>query len=141
MLSFQEKLSYEQQWYQKHKKRLSAKRKKLYVENTEYRQKAQERSMQYRNGERTPTIPADAPISMAAAAACIGVGKSTLRDWRRSKYYPEPKRYKGRLWFTQNQLSLLRELKRVLRLYKMRPLKMKQEKLKEVCELISSSWN
>jgi hypothetical protein len=36
-------------WYLKHKERLSAKRKKLYAENPEYRERALEASKKYRD--------------------------------------------------------------------------------------------
>jgi transposase-like protein len=132
-------------WYQENKERLSQKRKKLYAENPEYSQRALEASRRYRRGERTPSMPADAPISISEAADRLGIGTSTLREWRRKEVFkqkllPEPKYYKGGVWFTEKQIELLRllqiELLRLLkeffRKYKMRPSKMTQPILAEL---------
>jgi hypothetical protein len=40
-------------WYEKHKQRLSEKRKKRYAQDPEYRQRALEASRRHRRGERT----------------------------------------------------------------------------------------
>ncbi|MBV9342704.1 MAG: MerR family transcriptional regulator [Acidobacteria bacterium] len=56
-------------------------------------------------------MTADAPISVAEAAERIGIGISTLHEWRRKKLFPEPKHHNRGLWFTDNQVSLLEELK------------------------------
>jgi hypothetical protein len=127
-----EKSSYYNSWYKKNQQRLSEKRKKLYKEKPEYRQQALERSQRRRRGEVTLTTPpADAPISFEEAAKHIGVGKSTLDDWRSKKYFPEPKHYNGRrLWFTEKQVLLLKELKD--RVYGKRRWYMKFDRFKEV---------
>jgi len=120
-----------QKWYQQHKQELSEKRKKLYADNPEYRKQRIEASRKYRRGERTPAVPTDAPISFSEAAKRVGIGASTLREWRRKKLFPEPKHRKGHLFFTENQVSLLREIKHVVRIYRMR-WTMRQEELKKL---------
>jgi hypothetical protein len=97
-------------WYEKRKQRLSEKRKKLYAENPEYRQRALEASRRYRRGERTLPTPADAPISFAQAAELTGIGVSTLHEWRRKKLFPEPKHNNRGLWFTEKQVLLLKNI-------------------------------
>lgn len=128
-------------WYQKNRQRLSDKRKKLYAENPEYREKHLEASRRHRRGERTPPKPADAPISLAEAAERIGIGASTLREWRTKNLFPDPKHHKGGLWFTEIQVRLLQKLKEVIRKYRMRPSKIKQDRLKEVRTFIFTNWN
>lgn len=129
-----------QKWYQKNKQRLSEKRKKLYAENPEYREQRLEASRKYKRGERTLPVPADAPISLAEAAQRIGIGNSTLREWRRKNLFPEAQRHNGALWFTDNQVRLLEKLKEFIRKYKMRPWKLKEARLKEVREFVLANW-
>ena len=135
------KPSYRGNWYQQNKQRLSEKRKKLYAENPEYREQRREASRRYRRGERTHHTPADTPIPLAEAAKRVGVGVSTIREWRRKKLFPEPTRHNRGFFFTENQVSLLKELKVVSRKYRMRPSKIKEERLQEVRALMSASWN
>jgi len=131
MLTIKNTKSNYRDWYHKNKQQLAAKRKKLYAENPEYRQRALEASKRYRRGERTPPMPPDAPISFSEAAERLDVGNSTMREWRRKKLFPEPKHHKGQLFFTENQVSLLRQIKHILKIYKMRP-KRRHEELKKL---------
>src|SRR5437867_3738780 len=81
-------------WYEKNKQRLSEKRKKLYAENPEYRQRALETSRRRRRGEPTPMMPPDdATISFAQAAERVGMSISALHEWRGKKYFPDPKHH------------------------------------------------
>jgi MerR HTH family regulatory protein len=141
MLIFKNTKSTYQQWYQQNKQRLSEKRKKLYADNPEYRERAMEASKRYRRGERTLPIPADTEISFAQAADRLGIGTSTLREWRRKKLFPEPKHHNRGLWFTENQVSLLNKLKDFFKVYRMRPWKIKRDRLKELREFIGTNWN
>src|SRR5512133_3859968 len=86
-------------WYVKNKQRLSEKRKQRYAEDPEYRQRALEASRLRRRGESALTTPPEGLSSFAEAAERIGVGISTLHEWRREKLFPEPKRHNGHLWF------------------------------------------
>jgi predicted DNA-binding transcriptional regulator AlpA len=140
-LILEEKKSPYRRWYEKNQQTLSERRKKRYAEDSEYRQRAIERSQRRRRGEVTLTTPpADAPISFGEAAKHIGVGKSTLDDWRSKKYFPEPKHYNGRrLWFTEKQVLLLKELKD--RVYGKRRWYMKFDRFKEVVASISANWD
>jgi len=130
-----------QRWYDKNKLRLSEKRKKLYMENPQYRQRALEASRKRRRGERCLPTPPDAPISFAESAARTGVGVSTLHEWRRKKYFPEPKHHNGRLWFSEGHVLLLMNLKDFFSVYGKRPWKVKLVKLKEVVASISADWD
>jgi hypothetical protein len=130
-----------QRWYKKNKQVLSEKRKKLYAEDLEYRQRALENSRKRRRGESTLTTPPDALISFAEAAERIGVSVSTLHEWRRKQLLPEPKHNNGRLWFSEKQVVLLTRLKEVIRVYGKRRGKVKWDRLKEVVASISAEWD
>ena len=120
------------------------KRKKRYHENSEYRQRVIEASRRRRSGEQTPPappVPPDAPISFAQAAGRLGIGTSTLREWRRMKYFPEPKRHNRAHWFTEHQISLLMKLKEFLGKYKMRLTTTKREEWKQLRAFIWTHWN
>src|SRR6266567_7122792 len=141
MLTIKNTKSNYRDWYHKNKQRLAAKRKKLYAENPEYRQRALEASRRSRRGERAPPTPPDVPISFAQAADRLDRGISTLREWRRKKYFPEPKRQNRGLWFTENQVSLLKKLKEFYQVYGKRPGKVKHDRLNEVRAFIWGNWN
>jgi hypothetical protein len=114
-------------WCNKKKERLSEKRKKVEAARS--------------RAERTAPVPADAPISFAEAAARLCVGHSTLREWRRSGLFPEPKRYNRRLWFTKKQVALLKRVKEFNQIYRMRSFKVKQNRKKELRAFIFARWN
>jgi predicted DNA-binding transcriptional regulator AlpA len=127
-------------WYEKNKQRLSERRKKLYVENPEYRQRVLETSRKRRRGEPTLPSPHDARIPFAQAAERTGISISTLHAWRRKKYFPEPKHHSRRLRFSEKQVLLLNNLKEFFTLYGKRRWNMKKNQLKEVVASICSHW-
>src|SRR5437763_12353154 len=116
-LFFKKPKSYNQVWYEANKQRISDERKKRYKEDSEYRERTVEASRRYRSGERTPPVPADAPVSISEAAERVDVGISTLREWRRKKYFPEPKLHNRAPCFTENQVTLLGKRKECLQKY------------------------
>ena len=131
-------------WYQKNKQRLSEKRKKRYAEDSEYRERALKASRRYRSGERTPpvsVVPPDAPISLKEAARRLGKGASTVREWRRKKYFPEPRQHKRTYWLTEHQLTLIGKLKECLDVFGKRRGSIKDAQLKQVRAFISANWN
>jgi hypothetical protein len=143
MLILPKKKSSYQKWYEKNKQRLSEERKKLYAENPEYREQRREDSRKYRRGERSPLVPlvpADAPISFAETVVRLDIKPSTLREWRRMKYFPEPKRHNRAPWFTENQVMLLGKLKECLQKYGKRRGPIKPAQMKEVRAFISANW-
>jgi hypothetical protein len=140
-LILKKKEPYFPKWYGKNKHRLSEERKKRYREDPEYRQRAFEASRRYRRGERTPPMPPDdATISFAQAAEHIGVSISALHGWHANEYFPEPKRHNGRrLWFSQKQLVLLKQLKD--KVYKQRRRYGKLERFEEVVAYVFANWD
>jgi len=143
MLILPKKKSSYQKWYEQHKERISAKRKKLYAENPEYRERAVEASRRRRSGEQTPPVPPvpDGLISFEEAAKRLGKGASTLREWRRKEYFPSPKQHNRAPWFTENQVILLGKLKECIEKYGKRPGPIKPAQLNEVRAFISANWN
>ena len=128
------------EWYQKNKERLSAKRKKLYAEDPEYRRRALEASKRRVSGGPVLAIPLDAPISFAQAAEHLGISISTLRAWRRRKHFPEPKYHNRGLWFTETQVLLLKGIKDYYRVYGKRSGKVKPQLLNELVASIATGW-
>lgn len=129
------------QWYDKNKRRLSEKRKKLYAEDPEYRRRQLESNKKRRRGEPTLQNPPGAPISFAQAAERTGIGVSTLHEWRRKKCFPEPKHHNCGLWFSEKQVLLLKDLKDFFRVNGRKPSNIKLERLKEVVASICVSWD
>ena len=127
-------------WYEKHKQRLSEKRKKRYAQDPEYRQRALEASRRHRRGERTVPNPPGAPISFGQAAERTGIGVSTLHEWRKKKCFPEPKHHNRSLWFSEKQVLLLKHLKEFFRLNGRKPRKIKLDRLNQVIAFIFSNW-
>jgi hypothetical protein len=105
------------------------------------RQRTLEAVRKRRRGEPTLPIPPDAPISLAQAAERTGISISTLHDWRRKQYFPEPKHHCHGLWFSEKQVLLLRNLKEFFRVYGKRPWNVKQELLKGAVESIGAGWD
>ena len=127
-------------WYDENKEDLSAKRKKQYAEDAEYRQRAVENGRRNRRGERIPQ-PAHAQISWSQAAKQIGIGLSTLREWRRYKYFPKPIRYNRGLWFSHKQVQLLKGLKEFFKKHgNRRPFQVKEKLLAQVKASIAADW-
>jgi hypothetical protein len=72
---------------------------------------------------------------------CQAISVSTLHDWRRKHYFPEPKHHCRGLWFGEKQVLLLKNLKQFFRVYGKRPWNVKRERLKEVVASICANWN
>ena len=137
------KSTYSSDWYQNNKKQELEKRKKRYAEDSEYRQRIIEASRRRRRGETTLKTPLhEAPISFVEAAKGIGIHTSTLHHYRRKKYFPEPKHHNGRrLWFSEKQVLLLKNLKDFFRVYRKKASSVKLERLKEVVASIFANWD
>jgi hypothetical protein len=71
----------------------------------------------------------------------IGIGVSTLHEWRSKKFFPEPKRYNRALWFNEKQVLLLENLKEFSRAYGKKPWKIKLQRLEELVASISANWD
>ena len=140
-LILKKKVSGFRNWYEMNKQQLSEKRKKLYAENPGYRQRALEASRRYRRGERTASQQPEGLISFAQAAEHTGIGVSTLHEWRRKKYFPEPKHHNRGLWFSEEQVLLLTNLREFFRKYGKRRRSMNRERLTMVVASISANWD
>jgi hypothetical protein len=126
------------EWYQQNKERLSAKRKKLYAENPEYRQRALEASKKHRDTEASSML--DDNVFFTQAAQDVDTTISTLREWRKKHYFPEPKHRNGRLWFTEHQVFLLKSLKAFFRVNGKKTWKSNRYALKDLVESVWAKW-
>jgi len=127
-------------WYQENKERLWEKRRQRYAQDAEYREHALEASKKRRRGERSLTTPPEeALLSFAQAAERIGRHVSTLHEWRRKKLFPEPKRHNGRLWLSERQVCLLKDLKE--KVCGKRRWYMKTDRFKEVIAYVRDNWD
>lgn len=126
-------------WYARNKARLSEKRARRYREDSAYRAKALLRSRQQR--ATTKSVVRDGyTVPFREAARQVGVTGWTLREWRRKNYFPEPRRRDGRLWFTPEQVGLLRELRQFFRQHGVRVKASTRDALGDVVALTYANW-
>ena len=125
-------------WYQQNKERLSAKRKKLYAENPEYRQRALEASKKHGDTEASSML--DGHVFFTQAAQDVDITISTLREWRNKHYFPEPRHHNGRLWFTEHQVFLLKSLKKFFQVNGKKTWKSNKYALKDLVESVCAKW-
>jgi hypothetical protein len=126
-------------WYQQNKQQLSEKRKSRYAEDADYRQRVKEASKRNRESGPLPTPVGHLFFSQAADRLDITVAR--LREWRSKDYFPEPLQQNGRLWFSENQIGLLKELQQFFVLHGKRTWRTyKKQLLRELVEHIHASW-
>jgi hypothetical protein len=100
---------YFKDWYQKNKGSLATKRKAKYQTNPDYR--AKRLASSYRQRERSrKVLPAGCEVNFSTAAKRLDITFFMLREWSKRKYFPEPVKYAGRMWFTENQVLLMEKL-------------------------------
>jgi hypothetical protein len=121
------------------KERLSAKRKKLYAENPEYRQRVLAASKNYtENGAKSML---DGHVFFTQAAQDLDITISTLREWRRKHYFLEPKHQNGRLWFTEHQVFLLKSLQEFFKVNGKKTWKSNKYVLKDLVASVWAKWD
>lgn len=103
-------------WYDQHKDSLSEKRKQKYQDDPEYRKKAIARARRYRQdkSKSRTDLPHEYKYSAREAADTLGVTTNELRAWRLRDHYPTPFELLGRTYFTEKQVSLLKNLENFL---------------------------
>ena len=126
-------------WYEENKKRLSEKRKNRYAADAEFRERCLERSRKRAQAIAQP-VTDGCTISFEAAPERIGITIGVLRDWRRKHYFPDPTGRSGRLWFTEDQITLLRKLKTSWYQIAFTSRHRKWERLKDLREFIYANW-
>lgn len=107
--------NYFAKWYAKpeNKASLSAKRKARYSSDPAYKQKVLKATESYRAGLRTRDRPPEGYVlNLKQVCIEVGISHQTFRSWRAKHYFPEPKYFKSRLIFTQNQVELLQDLQK-----------------------------
>lgn len=127
-------------WYEGNKDKLSQQRKERYRTDPEYRQKVIQRSLEHRMAKRGDEIPPGYEHHMAGAAEIIGVTIWSLREWRKKNYFPEPLEFKGRRWFTGNQLQLLIRLRQFFDQRGVRTRAADKADLSDLVDLIYGNW-
>ena len=108
-----------------------------YATDAEYRQACIERS---RKKASVEPVTDGYTISFESATDRIGATIWELRTWRRLHYFPEPKHRGGRLWFTENQIQLLKKLKEFNFINRYGHWNTKREERKKLCEMIFANW-
>lgn len=126
-------------WYAKNRARLSEKRAKRYREDASYRAAALERSRQQRETKKPVTTDVHA-VSFSDAAQTLNVTVWVLREWRRKNYFPEPHRRDGKLWFTSEQVLLLKKLQQFFYEQGSRVTEAKKPALESVIGLVYANW-
>lgn len=127
-------------WYKDNAERLKAKKKNLYDTDAQYRERALATSKKHRDAKRKPQ-PDGYTFTFDQAAGIIGVSTGTLREWKKKKYYPEPLRHNSRMWFTENQILLLRKLNEFFTEQGIRMGATKRGMLEDKVNWIISNWN
>lgn len=129
-------------WYQKNKQALSEKRKERYKNDPEYRAKALENRK--KQIERTPKLKDSRPEiythNFAQAAEFLGVSSWRLRNWRENSYYPEPYKHGRELWFTQQQVYLLKDIVTFFDKHSARMTKDIEDELQELVAFVAVNW-
>ena len=125
-------------WYQQNKERLAAKRKKLYAENPEYRQRVLAASKNYTESGAKSML--DGHVFFTQAAQDVDITISTLRQWRKKHYFPEPKHHNGRLWFTEHQVFLLKSLQEFFKVNGRKTWKSNRHTLKALVQSVWAKW-
>jgi hypothetical protein len=98
-------------WYKSHREEFNEQRRKRYHSDPEYRQKMQEASRQVRQRRLVKNRPDQYCISLVQLAEILDVSVWTIRNWRKNGYFPEPYHDdNGIIWFTVNQLELIKKL-------------------------------
>jgi hypothetical protein len=128
-------------WYAENRARLSSKRAKRYREDPAYRSAALARSRQQRENKKQETVIVDGPtISFSDAAQALNITVWVLREWRRKNYFPEPFRRDGRLWFSHEQVELLKKLQLFFFEHGGRVTESKKPALEGVIGLVYANW-
>ena len=130
---------YFQKWYAENKDRLATKRKKAYHDDPEYRKKALARSAEQRakvRGKRPPHH--DVPF--AAAAVLLEIPTTTLREWRRKHYFPEPYHHQSKMYFSIRQVSMLKAIRNYFAGNQSRPKHSERWRLLAIIEWVTKNW-
>lgn len=127
-------------WYEANKVTLAATRKAKYDSDPVYRAKIIAASQAARMAKRGVVVPEGYIHHMTDAAEVLDITIWTLREWRKKNYFPEPKFYNGRLWFTGNQLQQLQALKGFFARRGRRMSEAAKPALEDLVSLIYANW-
>jgi hypothetical protein len=130
---------YQAKWYEDHKDDLRKTRKAKYDTDAEYKKAAKKRAADRRALLRLPK-PEGLDFTFDSVAAELGITVWSLRGWRKNEYYPEPQKFGGRMWFSSNQVGLLKELKDLIAKLGVRVGQSKRGLLEDMCNYVSANW-
>jgi hypothetical protein len=129
-------------WYSKNKQKLSEKRKERYKNDPVYREKALERRKE--QIKRTPKLKDSRPdvytFSFTQTAEALEISTWRLRSWRDNDYYPEPYKHGREMWFTQQQVYLLKDVVKFFDKNGPRLTKEAEEELQELVAFVAVNW-
>lgn len=127
-------------WYEKNKEELSRKRKERYQTDPAYREAAlRNRAKQIERQRGLSPLNPIYSTTFSEAAEELGITLWRLRNWRTNNYFPEPYSYGKFLYFTDNQMQLLRNIKEFIG-DKPRLTMEDKEKLGSIVNLIFANW-
>lgn len=99
-------------WYETHKNDYNSKRREKYKQDPAYKTRVLNTARQTRDNRRKyKEKPSVYSFTINDVADDLGITIWTLRNWRGNGYFPEPYKFNGELWFSQNQISLLSEIR------------------------------
>jgi hypothetical protein len=130
-------------WYKSNKDTLSKQRKQRYHTDPEYRQKiiAQNRANKAKARQARAPLDPKYTTTMQAAADEIDVSVWSLREWRKKEYYPAPHEHGSKLYFTDKQVLLLKELAKFFAVYGKRTSAATEGLRNELIAAIAANWN
>lgn len=131
-----------QRWYRINKQTFSEKRKERYKTDPEYRAKALENRK--RQTQRTPKVSDTKPevYSFGFMSVCqeLEVSAWRLRNWGENSYYPQPYWHGGKMWFTQQQVYLLKQIATFFKKHGARITAQAKEELQELVAFVAVNW-
>lgn len=126
-------------WYAKNRQRLSEKRRERYQSDPELRKRMIENATR-RRAETRKAPPDGYTHTFDRTSKELGVPVWTLREWRRKNYFPEPLEFGRGVYFTQNQILLMKKLAEFFQTHGPRLRALDRGELQKIVSLIYSNW-
>ncbi|KVR21629.1 hypothetical protein WK13_34390 [Burkholderia ubonensis] len=130
-------------WYDKNKDKLAEKRRNRYHTDPDYRQKIIDQNRAQKQAKRAerPELDPKYTKTMAEVATAMDVSVWSLREWRKKGYYPEPYEHSNKLYFTDKQVLLLKELAKFFTVYGKRVSAVTRAPLDDLIAAIAKNWD
>jgi hypothetical protein len=133
--------AYQVEWYAKNKDALQARRRAKYAADAELRARKIAQVAQHRERLRAskPQRPEEYNVSFSRASELLGVTVWVIRGWVQKKYIPNPYKHGKQLWFTTDQVNLMKELNVFLQ-NNGRVMKNSRSQLEDITNYVWSNW-